>query len=191
MNELTAMVLRLAFFALLWIFIFSIAGVLRTDMFGQRRKSKRQRARAMRAAQRSRGGMNASANDYPAPAMAGAAAAGAGASAPPAGSGAGYAPAPQRPHELVVVSGPRTGEVVALGTGAVTIGRAEDNVLVIDDDFASGHHARIFPQGGIWYVEDAGSTNGTFLGDERVRGAVPLAVGAPVTVGHSIVELRS
>ncbi len=177
MNELTAMVLRLAFFVLLWVFVFSIAGVLRTDMFGAHGRSRRQRRRAAREAQRSQAQRNQA--QQPAPAAAG------------AYSGGYEKSAEARPHELVVTSGSRAGTVVALGSAPVTIGRSPDNTLVIDDDFASSHHARIFPEGGAWYVEDVGSTNGTFAGDQPITSPVRLPVGTPVTVGHSTVELRS
>ena len=173
MNELTAMVLRLAFFVLLWIFIFIIVGVLRSDMNGSRRKSGRRKLR--RKAQAQPAAMGAGEYAYQEPVA-----------APLVPS----AP-PSAPHELIVSSGNQAGMIVALGSAPVTIGRAASNVLVIDDDFASGTHARIFPEAGQWYVEDLGSTNGTFIGDQRIHSAVPLSLNIPVTVGHSTVELRS
>ena len=53
----------------------------------------------------------------------------------------------------------------------MTIGRSADSTLVIDDDYASNHHARIYPHEQNWVVEDLGSTNGTYLRRTRVDGA--------------------
>jgi pSer/pThr/pTyr-binding forkhead associated (FHA) protein len=61
---------------------------------------------------------------------------------------------------------------------------------VLDDDYSSSRHARIFPQDGGWFVEDLGSTNGTFVGRDRVTEPVPVRVGAQVRVGQSVLELQ-
>jgi pSer/pThr/pTyr-binding forkhead associated (FHA) protein len=52
--------------------------------------------------------------------------------------------------------------------GSATIGRSPAVEIQIDDPFASGRHARIYERGGLFYVEDMGSTNGTYLNGERV-----------------------
>jgi pSer/pThr/pTyr-binding forkhead associated (FHA) protein len=72
----------------------------------------------------------------------------------------------------------------------VLIGRAPESTLVLDDDFASARHARIFPQDGGWFVEDLGSTNGTFAGSARVTEPTRLEAGVPVRVGRTVLELR-
>jgi pSer/pThr/pTyr-binding forkhead associated (FHA) protein len=61
---------------------------------------------------------------------------------------------------------------------------------VLDDDYASGRHARIFPQDGIWWLEDLGSTNGTLLGGNPVTGTVQLPMNTPVRIGQTTLELR-
>jgi len=95
------------------------------------------------------------------------------------------------PKSLVVTEGALAGTTVSLGTAAVTIGRAPDSTVVLDDDYASTRHARIAPDGdGGWIVEDLGSTNGTYLGRTRITGPTPLAIGAPVRVGKTVLELR-
>jgi pSer/pThr/pTyr-binding forkhead associated (FHA) protein len=95
------------------------------------------------------------------------------------------------PKKLVVTEGALAGTTVSLGSAAVTIGRAPDSTLVLDDDYASTRHAQISPQeDGSWIVEDLGSTNGTYLGRTRVTGPTRLGIGAPVRVGKTVVELR-
>ena len=90
---------------------------------------------------------------------------------------------------LVVVEGPLTGTVVPLGTAPVTIGRAPDSTLVIDDDYASSRHARLFPSEGAWVVEDLGSTNGTWIDRQRITTPTLLPVGAPLRIGRTTVKL--
>ena len=61
---------------------------------------------------------------------------------------------------------------------------------MLDDDYSSSRHARLYPEGGQWFVEDLGSTNGTFLGQARVDRPMPVTPGAPVRVGKSVLELQ-
>jgi pSer/pThr/pTyr-binding forkhead associated (FHA) protein len=89
-----------------------------------------------------------------------------------------------------VVAGPLTGTTIPLTSSGVLIGRAPSCTLVLDDDYSSSRHARIFPQGGQWFVEDLGSTNGTYIGEERVQGVIPLGPGVGVQIGQSVVELQ-
>ena len=62
--------------------------------------------------------------------------------------------------------------------------------LVLEDDYASGRHARLFPQGSRWFIEDLGSTNGTYLGDQQLTRALPVEPGVPVRIGKTVIELR-
>jgi len=94
------------------------------------------------------------------------------------------------PTRLVVTAGPLTGTSLPLGASSILIGRAPSCTLVLDDDYSSSRHARIFPQGGSWFVEDLGSTNGTFLGDRQITGPTPLQPGVGVQIGRSVVELQ-
>jgi len=72
----------------------------------------------------------------------------------------------------------------------VLLGRNPECTLVLDDDFASGRHARIFRRDGGWFVEDLGSTNGTFLGSTRLANPMPVEVGSTLRIGKTIFELR-
>jgi pSer/pThr/pTyr-binding forkhead associated (FHA) protein len=62
---------------------------------------------------------------------------------------------------------------------------------VIEDDFLSARHCRIFPENGHWLVEDLGSTNGTFLGNQKVEDPVPFSIGERVRIGATTLELRA
>lgn len=93
--------------------------------------------------------------------------------------------------KLVVVEGSLAGTVIPLGTSPVTMGRAADCTLVLDDDYASSHHARIYPHESTWVVEDLGSTNGTWIDRTRVTGPTVLAMGQPLRIGRTALELRS
>ena len=61
---------------------------------------------------------------------------------------------------------------------------------MLDDDFASGRHARLLHRNGTWHVEDLGSTNGTQLDGHRLTGAQPVTVGSTLRIGRTTIELR-
>lgn len=92
--------------------------------------------------------------------------------------------------KLVVVEGPLTGTVIPLSAAQVTIGRAPDSTLVIEDDYASSRHARIYPSEGSWLVEDLGSTNGTWIDRTRITSPTLLTVGAPLRVGRTTIQMQ-
>lgn len=97
----------------------------------------------------------------------------------------------QLPHTLVVVQGPTSGRSYQLGNAPVLMGRSPECTVPLDDDYASGRHARLFAQGSRWFLEDLGSTNGTYVNEQRLTRAVALEVGQPFRVGKSVMELRS
>jgi pSer/pThr/pTyr-binding forkhead associated (FHA) protein len=73
-----------------------------------------------------------------------------------------------------------------LRDGATSIGRsAASDVVLKSDDYASGRHARLTRHGGLLYVEDLGSTNGTFVNGRKTVGATPLRHGDTVRVGST------
>ena len=74
--------------------------------------------------------------------------------------------------------------------GSTTLGRGVECELRLDDTYASQQHARIFDRGGSWYVEDLGSTNGTFVNEQKLVAPAMLTPGDKIRVGTTIVELR-
>lgn len=90
--------------------------------------------------------------------------------------------------KLVVLSSPalEEGETFELNSAPVDAGRSSDNVIVLEDDeFASSAHARFEPrQDGIW-IEDIGSTNGTYLNGIRISRPRKLAPGDIVRIGET------
>ena len=86
--------------------------------------------------------------------------------------------------EVVAAMGLDPGTQFELGEGA-TMGRADGSDIPVDDPFASSVHARIFPRGQFMYIEDMGSTNGTYLNGRRLRAAERLKVGDTVRIGET------
>jgi pSer/pThr/pTyr-binding forkhead associated (FHA) protein len=170
MSELTLTLLRLGLLALLWIFVFSVVGVLRTDIYGttvSRRSQRRAQRQQEKAQQRARPVQPAA------------------------------APQPSKrsrgkkvPTTLVVTEGPLAGTSLPLRQSGVLIGRNPECALVLDDDYASGRHCRIYPSGEGWFVEDLGSTNGTYMGRDKLTSPRPVEVGSSLRIGKTVIELR-
>jgi len=95
-------------------------------------------------------------------------------------------PSTGRGGRLVVVSSPSlaAGSIEELNSAPLTVGRGRQNDLaLVDDEYASAQHARFEPRGDSVWVVDAGSTNGTFLNGVRLDGARRLQPGDVVRVG--------
>ncbi|HEY0166580.1 MAG TPA: FHA domain-containing protein [Jatrophihabitans sp.] len=92
--------------------------------------------------------------------------------------------------QLIVTEGSLAGTRVALTGKPILIGRANDSTLVLTDDYASTRHARISENNGTWYLEDLGSTNGTYVGQNKVTGPLPLEAGVVIRIGKTAMELR-
>jgi hypothetical protein len=158
--EFVLTVARFGFLILLWIFVFTVVGVIRRDLFGS------SRSKSIVASPRGVGGAVLQ-------------------GPPPAKAKRGKAA-----RQLVVTAGQLAGTRITLGEAQITIGRAEDSTLVITDDFASARHARLVPRDGQWFVEDLGSTNGTYLDRGKVSGPTPVPLGVPIRIGRTSLELR-
>jgi hypothetical protein len=89
------------------------------------------------------------------------------------------------PHFVVIAAmGLEPGTTFDIREGA-TIGRADGSDIPIDDPFASSVHARVFPRRNFMYIEDMGSTNGTFHNGRRLRSAERLKTGDVVRIGET------
>ena len=157
-SEITVTLLRFAFLALLWVFIFMILAAARRDLgVGRIIRTARAVPVADQVSAEPR-------QTQPAP--------------------------PARPTQLVITDGAQAGAVMRLTDQPVTMGRATDIEVSLQDDYASGRHARLFPQGSHWFLEDLGSTNGTFVGGTRLTRAVPIEAGSDFRVGRTTMQLR-
>ncbi|MGA8209501.1 MAG: FHA domain-containing protein [Nocardioidaceae bacterium] len=161
MSELTLMLIRFAYLAILWIFVLSAISVVRSDMFGARidatpraeRKSERQ---AKRASSRSKTARK------------------------PRGL----------PTHVAVLDGANAGDTASLDDAPLLIGRGTDAAIRLDDDYVSTRHARIAASGDQWFIEDLGSTNGTYIGSHRLTQPTTLQLGSTVRIGKTTIELR-
>ena len=161
MSELTLMLIRFAYLAILWIFVLSAISVIRSDMFGARIDSTpRADRQADRAARKS------SSRSKPAKRPRGA------------------------PTHVAIVDGANEGETVSLDEAPILIGRGSDAAIRLDDDYVSTRHARIASSGDQWFVEDLGSTNGTYIGSHRLTQPTTLQLGSKVRIGKTTLELR-
>lgn len=176
MSELTLTVMRLGFLAVLWLFVIVAVQVIRSDLFGTRVTQRPARRRAAAAA------AAGPAAAVPPPAVQ---------QAPPQQARGPRRAARTTPSKLVITEGSLTGTTMNLTEQQITIGRAHDSTIVLDDDYASSRHARIYPApDGTWIVEDLGSTNGTYLDRTRLTGPTPVPLGAPIRIGKTVIELR-
>ena len=154
MQGLVLQLSRAGFLLLLWMFIWTVLRILRTDIYAPTGAVMVRRGLALRGS---------------------------------------LLPNRQRRHTaryLVVVEGALSGTRITLGNQPVLIGRADDSTLVLTDDYASTRHARLSQHGAEWYVEDLGSTNGTYLDRDKVTTAVRVPIGTPVRIGKTVIELR-
>lgn len=203
MTELTLLILRLVFLAVLWAFVFAVVYALRTDLFGQ--KARRQPSDAASATFPSPEPFSAepfaaepyAAQPFTAQPFGAAPATVAppvvpvalptepiGRNAPPA------AGSPDVARRLVITSGPKEGLEIDLPSEQLAIGRSSESGLVIRDDYTSTHHARLMLWNDGWVVQDLDSTNGTFLDGTRVTLPTRVPLNTPITIGQTSFELR-
>ena len=155
MQGIVLQLTRVGFLLLLWLFIWSVLRILRTDIYAPTGAVVVRRGLALR-----------------------------GTLLPSRGQRRNI------PRQLVVTDGALAGTRIQLGSQPVLVGRADDSTLVLTDDYASTRHAKLSPRGSEWYVEDLGSTNGTYLDRAKVTTAVRVPMGTPVRIGKTVIELR-
>ncbi|MGA8846366.1 MAG: FHA domain-containing protein [Nocardioides sp.] len=155
MSELTLFLIRIAFLAILWIFVLSAISVIRSDMFGARVPEGARDQRSPRPSKQPK-------------------------------------PVKRRgsPSHVAVTQGGSAGAKASLDQAPILIGRGNDAAIRLDDDYASTRHARIAASGDQWFVEDLGSTNGTYIGSVRITQPTTISIGTQVRIGKTILELK-
>jgi hypothetical protein len=161
-SELALFLVRTGFLVLLWIFIFSIISVIRADLFGQKVVSKVASANLPNAFVTASGS-----------------------------NPAGAKPSEQKATKIVVTAGEKIGTEIALSGRQLTIGRAGDSDLIVDDEYTSTHHAKLVFINGEWLIQDLDSTNGTLLDGKKVATTTVVPLNTQVRVGQTSFELRA
>jgi FHA domain-containing protein len=156
-SELTLFLIRIAYLAILWIFVLSAISVIRSDMFGARVPEAARGAEARKDRK-------------------------AGRKQPPKRRGS--------PTHVLVTEGSNAGQRAELDQAPILIGRGSDAGIKLDDDYVSTRHARIAASGDQWFVEDLGSTNGTYIGTVRITQPTTITIGTQVRIGKTILELK-
>lgn len=204
MTELTFAILKYGFVIALWLFAWMVAKSLHRDITSYLPSSKRSHAKRKRSKDSVKVGASSpgipaapvhvaqgnprtpSTNEMP--------------STPRSTSGGADSAAPRavgdatgnEPSLLIVIDGPLAGATVPLTGQPITLGRGSSNTVVLDDEFVSSSHARVFldPTTHQWMLEDLGSTNGTFVNETRLNAIMRLPARLPVRIGATTFELR-
>jgi hypothetical protein len=94
------------------------------------------------------------------------------------------------PRVLSIVQGQQTGEAAELAPGLVMIGRGADCQLILDDDYVSTRHARVVAGETGLYIEDLGSTNGTYVNGARITAPTAISMSDTLRIGKTILKLE-
>ncbi len=160
MSQLSLTLLRLGFLVLLWALVLFAIGVLRADIYGTRILTR---------------GRGLTRKAPPKPVK------------PKRQSTGITAPAPT--SKLAIVAGPLRGTTVPLASAPVSIGRAPTSTIVLEDDYCSAKHARVYSDSGRWMIEDLGSTNGTYVDDALLDDPIELKQGAVIRLGATEIKM--
>ena len=95
------------------------------------------------------------------------------------------------PRVVMISQGNQAGLSADLAGGVVMIGRGADCQLILDDDYVSTRHARVVSTPNGIYVEDLGSTNGTYVNGQRITAPTTITFADTVRIGKTILKLES
>ncbi len=160
-SDLAFTVFRIGYLVLLWLLVLGAVNTLRRDVFGTvvTPRGKGRKAADQRRKENRRGRRQARNSE------------------------------PDVPRNVLLTGGPLVGTVLPLGTTPIVIGRSPASTLVLEDEYASGRHARLQPSEQGWWIEDLSSRNGTFVDDERLNEPRLLHSGDVVRIGQTTFEL--
>jgi pSer/pThr/pTyr-binding forkhead associated (FHA) protein len=158
MSEIALTIIKVAFLALLWLFILSAVSVIRSDLFGK----------------------TVRASDQPQPQEL---------ESPPAPSRKGRRQRGE-PRVFMISQGNQAGLSAELAGGVIMIGRGPDCQLILDDDYVSTRHARVVSTPNGIYVEDLGSTNGTYVNGQRITAPTTITLADTVRIGKTMLRLE-
>jgi hypothetical protein len=160
MSEIALTVIKVLFLALLWLFIASAVSVIRSDLFGRTVPTP--------------GSIDLDPQPLEEP-----------------------APPPKKtrrtrgaPRVLVITQGSQTGQSAALADGPVLIGRGADASLNLDDDYVSTRHARVVSNADGVYLEDLGSTNGSYVNGARITAPTTITLSDTLRIGRTVMRLE-
>ncbi|MPQ42698.1 FHA domain-containing protein [Clostridium tarantellae] len=99
----------------------------------------------------------------------------------------------QKAHGLEILSADvasdlKVGSVIPVTT-TITLGRREDNSIVLNDRFVSSYHAKIYVRNNEFYLEDLASTNGTYVNEQKVTGRVRLKINDTIRLGSNVFKV--
>ena len=157
MSEIALTIIKVAFLALLWLFILSAVSVIRSDLFGKTVRASDQPQEL----------------ETPPP--------------PPEKSSSGSAVS--RAY-FTITQGNQAGLSADLAGGVIMIGRGADCQLILDDDYVSTRHARVVSSPNGIYVEDLGSTNGSYVNGQRITAPTTITLADTVRIGKTMMRLE-
>ena len=94
------------------------------------------------------------------------------------------------PRVLTITQGSQAGQSAALADGVILIGRGADCQIILDDDYVSTRHARVVSGENGVYVEDLGSTNGSYVNGQRITAPTTITMSDTVRIGKTILKLE-
>lgn len=94
------------------------------------------------------------------------------------------------PRVLVITQGAQAGQSATLADGVVLIGRGADCQLILDDDYVSTRHARVVSGENGVYLEDLGSTNGSYVNNQRITAPTTVTLSDTLRIGRTVMRLE-
>lgn len=159
-TDLAFTVFRIGFLILLWVLVLGVVAVLRNDIYGTVVTPRGSGRGADKKAQRKKDSKRQRKAAFS-----------------------------RQPTKLLVTGGPLTGTLLPLGSAPISIGRSPSATLVLEDPYVSTRHAELRSINGDWTLIDLGSTNGTFVDEERIHTPQILTTGTPARIGQTEFEL--